>query len=111
MSEESLPPTWDAVVSIPMSLPRDMRDSFFTAIADAAYAWQPVDREDWDVFVSGHPSMLDRIDNALALHEQTAAGFCSTCTGTSSEDGMRPVQFPCPTRQALQGLCRSRWQA
>ncbi|MFD2421641.1 hypothetical protein [Amycolatopsis pigmentata] len=52
-AREMRPPTgmWQVSVSVPMSLPREMRDSLFEFIATAAHDW-----EGWDVDVSGHPT-------------------------------------------------------
>lgn len=47
--------TWTVAVTIPMSLPDELKDSLFHAIADAAYAWEPADRDGWDIDVVGTP--------------------------------------------------------
>ncbi len=47
---------WAVSVSIPRSLPPAMRDSLFGVVAAAVHAWEPPDRDGWDVDVSGHPA-------------------------------------------------------
>jgi hypothetical protein len=58
-ARETRPPTdtWQVSVAIPKTLPPEMMDSLFTAVADAAYEWEPQDRDGWDVDVSGHPTV------------------------------------------------------
>lgn len=60
--------TWTVAVTIPMSLPDELKDSLFRAICDAAYAWEPADRDGWDIDVVGAP-----IEQALARAEQAEA--------------------------------------
>jgi hypothetical protein len=43
-------------VLIPAEAPEDVRDKMFDAIADAAYAAQPEDRDEWDITVSAGPA-------------------------------------------------------
>jgi hypothetical protein len=50
---DEIEPKWRVVVEIPARLTHHF-DSLFTAIADAAHEWEPEDREDWDILVSGH---------------------------------------------------------
>jgi hypothetical protein len=58
-AREMRPPTdtWQVSVAIPKTLPPAMMDSLFTAVADAVHAWEPQDRDGWDVDVSGHPTV------------------------------------------------------
>lgn len=50
-----LEPEWHVTVSIPMRLSGEHKEALFDAVAFAAHAWQPEDRDRWDVLVSGHP--------------------------------------------------------
>lgn len=48
--------TWTVAVEIPARLPEELKDSLFTAVADAAHDWEPKTRDGWDVHVTGYPT-------------------------------------------------------
>lgn len=57
-AREMRPPTgmWQVSVGVPASLPRELLESLFEAVAATAHGWEPQDRDGWDVDVSGHPT-------------------------------------------------------
>lgn len=44
---------WRVTVTLPARVPGSFQ--LFEAVADAAYAWEPADRDGWDIDVSGGP--------------------------------------------------------
>jgi hypothetical protein len=103
--------TWTVAVEIPISLPSELRDSLFTAIADAAHDWEPGDRDGWDVQVSGHPTAHElarteqqawqraeaALEEARRLHRHNPAGHdrngpaytCSMCATLAQPEETR----------------------
>ena len=52
--ESEHPNTWRIEITVPLGIGAELRDSLFTAVADAVHSWQPGDRVGWDPFVAAH---------------------------------------------------------
>lgn len=63
-------------VTIPLALPREMREQLVDAVAEAVHAWEPDDRKGWDAFVSGLAIYddLTEEENAALLADPSLSG-------------------------------------
>jgi hypothetical protein len=52
--ESENPNTWRIEITVPLGIGAELRESLFTAVADAVHDWQPEDRVGWDPFVAAH---------------------------------------------------------
>lgn len=74
MSDKKRRGLWRVSVAIPLSdeeVAVAEKDRLFTAICDAAFDWEPAERDGWDVEVSGGPVVWpERDDREARIREQ-----------------------------------------
>jgi hypothetical protein len=85
MPVSEVAPQWEITIRVPMRLGDGMLHELGDRVAEAAYRWEPADRDGWDVCMFGQAvdhaadAALDaargRIQNALALIDTYAAVF------------------------------------